>query len=242
MTGAVIVRKRMHIVPLGDTAILVNFGDSIDERVNARLTTVAEVIREQAWPGVLDAVPSFCTLALHFDPVVVARGGASWVLDVRARLARLVEGMALDAPAAATRAREVALPVCYEPRYAPDLEHVAEQVGMDPGELVRRHCGRPYRVYLLGFSPGFPYLGGLDPALSVPRRAVPRIEVPAGSVAIGGAQTGIYPATTPGGWHLIGRTPVRLFDANSQPYSALQAGDVLRFEPISAADFDRYAQ
>ncbi|HEX7157264.1 MAG TPA: 5-oxoprolinase subunit PxpB [Burkholderiaceae bacterium] len=236
----------VSVAPMGDSAVVVELGTAIDEGVNERVIALGEHIRRQAWPHVLDVVPSYCAVVLHFDARAVADSAEAYVASLQRRLlraaaeARAAAGSATgsDTPAG----REFLLPVCYEGEYAPDMDEVSAATGLSPREIVVRHSGRTYRIHMLGFSPGFPYLGGLDASLQVPRRPAPRSEVPAGSVAIGGAQTGVYPTATPGGWNLIGRTPLKLFDPDRQPACLLKAGDRMRFVPISAAEFRQQSQ
>lgn len=189
----------------------------------------------------LELVPAFASVAVHYDPARVPdaahgepghspyeRFGAA----VNRVLAELEEGLF---PAA----HEVTIPVCYGGAYGPDLDDVAQAHGLTAEEVVRQHSGAAYSVYMLGFAPGFAYLGGLPEAIATPRRPEPRMAVPAGSVGIGGNQTGVYPLVSPGGWNLIGRTPVRMFDARRNPPSLLAAGDSVRFTPITPDEFQR---
>jgi KipI family sensor histidine kinase inhibitor len=213
---------------LGDAALLLRFGDSIDPQVSARVLRLQRALRADAPHWVRDVVPAYASLALHLDPdgidpaldpVAVAR---DWVL------ARIAD--ADTAPTdVATRCVEIA--VRYGGSDGPDLDAVAAHCGLTPRQVIERHAGGDYRVAMLGFAPGFPYLLGLDPALTTPRLAQPRLRVEAGSVAIGGAQTGIYPRPGPGGWHVIGSTEARLFDPAQDLPSLLQPGDRVRFVP-----------
>ena len=209
-------------LPLGDSAMLVVFGDRLDQAVHARVVRAAESLRSLSVPGVSEIVPAYTTLALWYDPLV--RSFQDLAAELDQHLGALAEG---PAPAAG---REWTIPVRYD---GPDLADVAERTGFSTDEVVARHAGRAYQVYLLGFVPGFAYLGELDPALVLPRRASPRQRVPAGSVAIAGAQTAVYPLDTPGGWHLIGRTDLALFDPSRQPAALLCVGDTVRFEPVA---------
>lgn len=226
----------MHsrILPLGDAALVIHYGKRIDPLVNARVLAGAERLRAAAWPGILDIVPAYATLTVCYDP-------GEWLADeLRERLVPLLRAQGSHDPQLSVAARApVEIPVCYEREFAPDLDAVCAHTGLDAAEVVRRHHAAQYRVYFIGFMPGFPYLGGLDAALAVPRRATPRLEVPAGSVAIGGGQTGIYPLATPGGWHLIGRTPLRLFDATRADPCLLRPGDRLRFVPVARDEYHR---
>jgi KipI family sensor histidine kinase inhibitor len=214
--------------PLGDQALLLRWGDAIDADANRRVHALAATLRAAHAPWLVDCVPAYASLALFFDTGAIAGKDPMGVL--REWVARLLDA---PAPAVATE-RVVDLPVCYGGEFGPDLADVAEACGMTPAQLIDRHAHGDYRVAMLGFSPGFPYLLGLDPALAVPRLATPRLRVPAGSVGIGGAQTGVYPDAGPGGWRLIGRTPLALFDAGREPPARLLPGDRVRFVPIDA--------
>ncbi|MBK7170519.1 MAG: 5-oxoprolinase subunit PxpB [Gammaproteobacteria bacterium] len=219
----------MNISALGDSALLLCFGNRIEADINAQVLAVYARLAGANWPGIVDLVPAYSTLAVFFDPDVLDPG------SLGEQLRAIVE----ETPPSSATARLVELPVCYEGEYAVDLEAVRAHTGLTNEELVRCHRQVDYRVCFIGFAPGFPYLAGLDAALHMPRRATPRFAVPAGSVAIGGAQTGVYPGATPGGWHIIGRTPLALFDPAREPMCLLRAGDSLRFVPISAAEFAR---
>jgi KipI family sensor histidine kinase inhibitor len=214
---------------LGDAALLFEFGEVIDAGVNARVLAAWRAILALRLPGVLDVVPAYASLAVHFDPARVEPGSlASLVCD------------ACRSPVEQDETRPVvSVPVCYEAAFAPDMDEVCAHTGLSMEEVVARHTAVVYRVFFLGFTPGFPYLGGLDPRLAVPRRDTPRTRIEPGSVAIGGAQTGVYPGASPGGWHIIGRTPIRLFDHGRTPACLLAPGDRLRFVPVSADGFSR---
>lgn len=216
---------------LGDAALVLEFGDSIDPDVSARVLGAYGWLKRAGWNGVLDLVPAYTTLTIFYDPVC-------WRAET---LATRLREMPRSGGEVGVGADPHLIPVCYDAALAPDLDVVCGHTGLDPDELVLRHSSVLYRVCFVGFTPGFPYLGGLDPALAVPRRATPRRAVPAGSVAIGGEQTGIYPMRAPGGWHLIGRTPLTLFDVTRPSPCLLAAGDTLRFVPISQAEYARLA-
>ncbi|HUD43606.1 MAG TPA: 5-oxoprolinase subunit PxpB [Dokdonella sp.] len=223
------------IEPLGERMLLLRFGERIDPHLNAEVHAAAATLREAALPGVDELIPAYATLGLRYRPEAwLDAERPPWqalAAAVRAQLAGI-------AAADSTPARTVEIPVCYAPPYAPDLDHVATHAGLDADAVIARHSGTTYRVAMLGFAPGFPYLLGLDAALHTPRRADPRLRVPAGAVAIGGAQTGIYPRELPGGWQIIGRTPLRLFDPACSPAALLAPGDQVRFRPIDAAAFE----
>ncbi|HEX9893341.1 MAG TPA: 5-oxoprolinase subunit PxpB [Gemmatimonadales bacterium] len=208
-------------VPLGDSALTLVFGEVIDPVVHRRILAVAGRLARRPPRAVREVVPAYTTIAIWFDPLErEAAGLAAELLDI----ALSVTSDAADAPG-----REWIIPVRYD---GPDLAEVATRLGLGIEDVVRRHQQRAYRVFLLGFVPGFAFLGELDPALVLPRRAAPRRKVPAGSVAIAGVQTGVYPIDTPGGWHLIGRTDLALFDPRRDPPTLLDVGDSVRFEAV----------
>lgn len=222
------------IEPLGDAAVIVRFGDEIDPVANDHVIAFADDLMRNPLPAQRDVVVAFASVALLYDPVVAATAMGpyeSMAEAVRERLAQV--------ELARERSnRVVEIPVCYDRILAPDIETVAARVRVDVAELAALHSGRAYRVYMIGFTPGFPYLGDLDERIAMPRRATPLEHVPAGSVAIGGHQTGIYPNESPAGWWVIGRTPTRLFDPSSDPPSTLHAGDTVRFRLIGRDEFD----
>jgi KipI family sensor histidine kinase inhibitor len=222
------------IIPLSDTALLLRLGDRLDAGLNARVHALAEALRASLPEAIEDIVPGYASLAVFLDAGAVADGRAH-PADIESWLGWALEN--LDAKATHAAPRLVEIPVCYGGDSGPDLETLAAELALPQETLVERHCSAEYRVALLGFAPGFPYLLGLDPSLAAPRLATPRAAVPAGSVGIAGAQTGIYPRESPGGWRLIGRTPLRLFDAAREAPSLLMPGDRLRFVPIDAARF-----
>lgn len=227
--------------PMGEGALLLRFGERIDAVLNARVHAAAHALRDAALPGLEDLVPAYASLLLRFDAATAVDASRMPEIErrMRAMLATIADGT--DATAAATTARIVEIPVCYGGDFGPDLDAVAAHAGLGADEVVARHAGGDYRVAMLGFAPGFPYLLGLDPALHAPRLATPRTRVPAGSVAIGGAQTGIYPRVLPGGWRIVGRTPLALFDLAREPACLLAPGDHVRFRAIDAAEFARLA-
>lgn len=219
----------IRIDALGDSALVLRLPAAIDEATNERVHALAAWIVANIRHGILDLVPAYHTLTVHYHP---------WRYGFE-ELAERIRAAEPETVQAAFRARTVSIPVCYDPRLGPDLPALAAHCRLSEDEVVRRHSGADYRVFFLGFKPGFAYLGGLHASLYMPRHDTPRLRVPAGAVGIGGAQTGIYPDSSPGGWQLIGRTPLRLFDPEQTPPSLLQAGDHVRFEPI---DFDAYRE
>jgi KipI family sensor histidine kinase inhibitor len=232
-------RSRPNVSPLGDAAVLLTIADTLDLDANALARSVARDIRGRRLEWVTDVVPALVTVAVCFDARTAREAG-----ERRATLERMLlealeraAGERADAPA-----RTVEIPVCYETAFAPDLEEVARQTGLAAARVVALHAAAPHRVLMLGFAPGHPYIGGLDPRLAVPRRASPRLRVEAGSVAIANAQTSIYPFVTPGGWNVIGRTPLALFDPAREPATLLEPGDAVAFKPISRTEFERIAR
>jgi inhibitor of KinA len=221
------------IAPLGDSAILVRFGDTIDPAVNDAVLALAASLDAMPLVGQRDLTVAYASLAVHCDPLAAECPGLDAIVrSVRERVERL-EVRSDASP------RLVDIPVCYDASVAPDVAAVAEHAGVAVDEVAALHSAAEYRVYMIGFTPGFPYLGGLDARLAMPRRGTPRAHVPAGSVAIGGAQTGIYPSESPGGWWVIGRTPVRLFEPERDPPSLLVPGDRVRFVPIAREELER---
>ncbi|GAB7534379.1 5-oxoprolinase subunit PxpB [Burkholderia sp. 3C] len=206
-----------RLYPLGDTAVCCEAPPPATLDCQRRVWAVAAAAR--AWPHVVDVVPGMNNLTIVFDPVETSAAALTPRIDAAWR----------EADPAAAPGREVEIPVIYGGEAGPDLAAVAAHTGLAPREVAERHAAGDYVVFFLGFQPGFAYLGGLDAALHTPRRTVPRIEVPAGSVGIGGTQTGIYPASAPGGWQLIGRTALALFDPARTPPTLLQPGDRVRF-------------
>lgn len=228
------MRPPVRFEPLGDRALVLHLGDRADDATFHRVRSCVARLGG-AHPAVLDVVPGYTTVTVHYDPARVRSGGAPPHRVLAAALEPLVPDDADPAPPA----RTVEIPVCYESDLAPDLDEVARHTGLDASEVIALHSGATYVVRMIGFLPGFPYLAGLDPRLATPRRAEPRTRVPAGSVGIGGEQTGIYPVASPGGWRLIGRTPLALFDARREPGALLAVGDELRFRAIPRAEYDR---
>lgn len=229
----------VQVEAVSESLLLLRFGDGIDVETNARVHAAVACLRSRLPSGVVELVPAYASLAVSYDPdrwfdPADSREPAARLADV---LLSLLESDAATPTGLAPRTIEI--PVCYDAELAPDLMDAARQLRIDSAELAARHAAASYRVAMLGFAPGFPYLLGLDPGLQLPRRAQPRLRVPAGSVAIGGAQTGIYPSELPGGWQLIGRTPWRLFDATRSPPNRLAAGDTVRFVAIGRDDYER---
>jgi KipI family sensor histidine kinase inhibitor len=220
-----------RVVPAGDSALLVEFEERIDPVVNARAIALADAVQAAGLPGVRDVVPTFRSVAVYFDPVHTNGAALLACIDRHAQ--------APSAPAAAAR-EPIRIPVCYGGEAGPDLAGVAAFAGMSEDDVVIAHTSQAYRVFMLGFVPGFAYLGIVDERIAIPRLTTPRVRVPAGSVGIAGVQTGIYPADTPGGWRLIGRTPIKPFDPERADPFLMKAGDAVQFYPIDRGEYDRW--
>ncbi|MSO54507.1 MAG: 5-oxoprolinase subunit PxpB [Rhodospirillales bacterium] len=221
----------VRLLNCGDTALVVEFGRTVDRRINDRVLSLDAQIRSVKLKGVVETVPTFRSLMIHYDPIATAA----------AELERTVRGLLGHSRIADKPARQWRIPVCYDAEYAPDLADVAARTGLDPADVIRLHSTVPFHVYMLGFLPGFPYLGDLPEQLVLPRRKDPRVRVPAGSVAIAMNLTVVYAHQSPGGWHLIGQTPISFFDAAKEQPSMLSAGDTVNFDPITKHEFERLA-
>ena len=221
----------MRIEPLGDSALLVRVVDEFhpEESLDAVLQATA-TLEAAAIPGVVELVPAYTTLAVFYDLAQTAFDALKTQVE---RVFQKMEPVRSRAAIGST----IEIPVCYESDFAPDLREVAWHARLSVDQVVQRHSDTTYRVNCIGFAPGFPYLSGLPPELATPRRNSPRTEIPAGAVAIGGTQTGIYPRKSPGGWNIIGRTPISLFDVNREPPALLRAGDRVRFRRIKLEEF-----
>ncbi|WP_010630759.1 5-oxoprolinase subunit PxpB [Sporolactobacillus vineae] len=229
----------MQIVPFGDRAVRLIFGDRIDPAVQLKIGRFMQVLAQYPFPGYIEDVPAYTNLVVYYDPLTVIRHGEVGVAaqeQVRSYLFS-VQNQINDEEEAAAEKQTVRIPVCYGGSYGPDLKEVAEFHHLSVDEVIARHSAPHYLVYMLGFAPGFPFLGGLSEALETPRRAEPRLKIAAGSVGIAGKQTGAYPLDSPGGWQIIGRTPVPLFRPKSDPPTLLSAGDLVQFDPVSEEEY-----
>lgn len=220
--------QKIKILTAGDSSLLVEFGSEISPEVNQRITATVQLMKEQHIEGVVDLIPAFTSLLVNYDPRVISYE------EIRKRISCLVR---LEASAKEKRRRILEIPVCYGGEYGPDLEAIAANAGLSPEEVIRIHSSQDYLIYMLGFLPGFAYLGGLDKRIHTPRLANPRIKIRAGSVGIGGSQTGIYPLDSPGGWQLLGMTPVKTYDPDREEPILYQVGDYIRFVPVEEAQY-----
>ena len=212
-----------------DSAVIVEFGDRADRVVSDQVLALGDRVRALGIAGVVEVVPTFRSLMVHYDPLRTS------ARDLIAAIEK-----ALTSKSVVDRKRRLwRVPICYEQDFAPDLESIARATKLATTEVIKLHAGTRYHIYMIGFVPGFPYMGDLADALVLPRRVDPRIHVPPGSVSIATNQTAIYPLDSPGGWHLIGTTPIRLFDVQSNPPALFAPGDAVEFEPIDAPAFAR---
>lgn len=219
--------ENVRFLPCGDRAVTVEWGSTIDEHINRQVHAFARKVEALSHPAITEVVPTYRSATVHYRPEVFSYE------ELNQLLAPLAQGSAEEAEELPV----VEIPVCYGGEYGPDLLEVAQHCSLTPEEVIARHTAPTYRIYMLGFTPGFPYLGGMDPSIAAPRRKEPRIQIPAGSVGIAGEQTGVYPIVSPGGWQLIGRTPLRLFDPQREQPILLSAGAGIRFVPIDEETF-----
>lgn len=221
----------MRIKPVGDKALLLEIGEEISEKINGEVMAWKYKIEAGGIPGLKEMVPAFSSLLIYYDP---------YVTDYKT-IKTTIDQMKLDENEEQKKTGKlVEIPVCYGGMHGEDLAFVANHAGLSEKEVIDIHCGRDYLIYMIGFLPGFPYLGGMDSRIFTPRLTNPRTKIPAGSVGIGGEQTGIYPIESPGGWQLIGTTPLQLFSATGEIPPYYEAGDRIRFYPISKEEFEQW--
>ncbi|MGY4385890.1 inhibitor of KinA [Pedobacter sp. UYP24] len=222
--------NRVKHYPLGDSAIVIQFGDVIDAGVNEQICAICSWLDDYTFEGFVEYVPAYTTITIYYHPWVVP------YTEILEMVKEMLAGIAEDPPELAEK-RIVEIPVVYGGIYGLDIDFVASNCGLNVEEVIAIHTAPQYLVYMVGFAPGFPYLGGLDERLAVPRKATPQAVVSAGSVGIAGMQTGVYPIETPGGWQIIGRSPIDFFDIDNQQPSLLKAGDLVRFKSISEYEY-----
>ena len=220
--------EEVKISTAGDSALLIEFGQEISPEINARITAFVHLLKAQHIEGVQDLIPAFTSLLINYDPRVV---------NYKSLTKRLQKLLKLDVNEEASASRVFEITVCYGGEYGPDIEDIAKNAGLSEEEVFKIHSSKDYLIYMLGFLPGFSYLGGLDERIQTPRLANPRIKIPAGSVGIGGSQTGIYPLDSPGGWQLLGLTPVKTYDPERENPILFEAGDYIRFVPVSEEEY-----
>lgn len=222
--------ENIRILTAGDSSLLIEFGKIISPDINRKIAATVQLIKAQQTPGVVDIIPAFCSLLINYDPRVISYE------EIRERMQTILK---IDVKADAARKKIYEIPVCYGGEFGPDLDNIAQHAGLSPEEVIQIHSSRDYLIYMLGFLPGFCYLGGLDERIHTPRLANPRLKISAGSVGIGGSQTGIYPLDSPGGWQLMGMTPVKTYDPQREVPILVEAGDYIRFIPIDKDEFYR---
>ncbi|PWA12840.1 allophanate hydrolase [Pueribacillus theae] len=216
------------ITPIGDCGIRIHFGDEVSVKTNQKIIAYKSLLEKKDCEGITDIVPGYTTLSLFYDP-------SRYTYKQMFHIIEEIHDKVKIAPE--KKAVIYHIPTCYGEPYGVDLHVVAKCNGISPEEVIAIHSGKNYYIYMLGFLPGFPYLGGLEKRIATPRLDTPRLKVPAGSVGIAGEQTGIYPLDSPGGWRIIGRTPVKLFEPEREPSILFEAGNYIRFEPIEADEF-----
>lgn len=246
--------KIPKLISMGDSAVLIEFDQRIDPEIHVQVRSCLIQLEAQAFPGMLECVPAYASITVHYDPIVVMRdvsgafemcSGCDEGLDRSAQYVSPSQRVRSYITALLGKSsqfqreepRSITIPVWYGGEAGPDLEEVTRHTGLSAEDVIREHTTPEYTVYMIGFSPGFPYLGGMNPRIATPRRVTPRTQVPAGSVGIAGGQTGVYSQTTPGGWQIIGRTPLQLFNPLDKEPSLLQAGDRVRFQPITEKEY-----
>ena len=222
-----------RFLPAGDRALAVELGDDIAPETNAAVRDLFVALEGNPIDGVVDLIPSYRSILVNYDPLILD------FAQLHEKLTAILASVSAGEPATP---RCVQIPVLYGGDAGPDLDHVADHNGLSTSEVVKIHSAPQYLVYMLGFSPGFPYLGGMDERIETPRLDTPRTIIPAGSVGIAEKQTGVYPTATPGGWQIIGKTPLHFFDPDADPPSLLEPGDLIRFVPIEQDEFDAIAQ
>ncbi len=216
-------------LPAGDAALVVEFGSEISDAINDKVQAMGKSILDAQLLGVREVIPTFRSLMVTFDPVQTHFSALCRKLKKLEKNCQISEG---------TKKRVIKIPCCYSGAFGPDMADLAAHAGMSEQEVIAVHSGTDYRIYMMGFLPGFAYLGGLDKRLEMPRLKTPRVRIPAGAVGIGGSQTGVYPLDSPGGWRLIGRTPLELYDPKHSPYILCHAGEYIRFVPISPEEYE----
>jgi len=232
--------SRYTIFPLGDSALTIDWGNVIDEAINKQVLVLYHQLKRLSLPHVTDLVPAYSSLSIHYDPVALLQGSGNestafeTVSDLVRQLLEQQQGQPQE-----PISRHIRVPVCYAPRYAPDLETIAARKGLNAAEVVRLHTEGTYKVYMLGFLPGFAYMGEVNECIAIERKPVPQL-VCAGAVGIAGRQTGIYPLSSPGGWQIIGRTPLKLFHRKNEHPVLFAPGDTITFYSITENEFAHY--
>lgn len=222
--------KEIKYLSAGDSAIVMEFGNTIEKEINAKIAVVVENLKKKNIDGILDILPTYRSILINYDPVKISYG----------EMVETLKGLSKSNKAnQSDEVRLIEIPTLYGKEYGPDIEFVAENANLSVDEVIKIHSGTDYLVYMMGFMPGFTYLGGLDERIATPRLKSPRLKIEPGSVGIAGNQTGMYPLESPGGWQLIGRTPLKLFDDTKEPPVFIQAGDYIRYVSITKEEYDQ---
>jgi len=226
-----------RIFPLGDSAITVDFGNCIDEAVNKEVIRRFNQLQQHPFPGMIEAVPAYSSLTIHYDLLALRKKAIDGLTIFQWVEQQLLERLKQPAEHSASKERLVKIPVCYDTEFAPDIQQLAATKNISVDEVIATHTSKNYKVYMLGFLPGFTYMGEVDEKIAIPRKPQP-VNIIAGSVGIAGKQTGIYPLASPGGWQIIGRTPLQLFDAKRDEPTLLRAGDLVQFYSVTKNEFE----
>jgi KipI family sensor histidine kinase inhibitor len=225
----VLILLAIHFSPVGDCALSATFGETINPMVNKKIRQVLDTFSRKQLPGIIEMVPTYCSLLVQYDPLIYTYKEMCTLIKINSE----EENIATTNE----KVRVIELPTVYGGEYGPDLGFVSKHTKCSVNEVIKIHSGTDYLVYMLGFIPGFTYLGGMNPRLDTPRLKTPRTLIPAGSVGIAGSQTGTYPSDSPGGWQIIGRTPLCLYDGNKKEPTLLKAGDYVRYVPINEEEY-----
>lgn len=226
----------LKYIPLSENALLLSFGESIDLKLHESIMHIKQLIESNPFDGLIETVPAYNSLTVYYNPVLVQKTREQIASSVQASIEEVLKNNKRSN--CSSTHQLIQIPICYDPSLGIDLEELSISLGLSVAEIIRIHSSVPYTVFMLGFTPGFPYAGILDERLIAKRKSSPRLKVEPGSVAIAGNQTGIYPLATPGGWNIIGRTPLKVFDVNHEQPFLLSAGDQIQFDPISLATFE----
>ena len=225
--------NKIKFLSCGESAVTVEFSKEMNEKTNKKIRFLAAKIESENIKGILESVPTFCSMTIYFDPFKISRK------TLEKKVLKIIDSYKESSN---EKKRIFMIPVCYDGEYAPDMDDVCKLTGLTKEKVVKIHTSEDYLIYMLGFLPGFPYLGGMDKRIEAPRLDSPRTTIPVGAVGIGGKQTGIYPLASPGGWRLIGRTPVKVYDPQRETPILYKAGDYIRFYPITEKEFKEIAE
>lgn len=227
--------EKVTFFPQGDHAVTITFNNMINKETHVQVRHFSSYLHANPFVGMIEVVPSYTTVTIYYDPLKIQ--SSSPYEEVVKILKNLLSNTNVENE---PNPKTVTIPVCYGGKYGPDLSFVASYHHLTEQKVIELHTNAEYLVYMIGFAPGFPYLGGMSEKIATPRKDTPRVSIPAGSVGIGGEQTGVYPIESPGGWQLIGQTPVKLFDQHATKPSLIKTGDMIRFEPITSEQFENW--